>query len=287
MSPFETKLPVYASLSGIELPRESFEVVRGIALRQTFVDTFSVPMMAFSPPSNLNTFHPGPWAAVRGGFAFQARAELAVEDLSTLKEISPTAAVWLTAAVLRLHFKHPVRVAILANMPFGQMAASNAKDIKAVPFETASYRCGLSKEGLSKMSDEDLAWLADMVPVAARLYYDDRFYRAFSIYEQAQWSATLGIGMVLIWTAVETLFDLGTEKAKARAICRALSEYVSASRSDRDRAYQVIQDMYEKRGGVVHAARSVGSSDFLQSLQLAKVAFRRVLIEGTLPNAEK
>jgi hypothetical protein len=88
---------------------------------------------------------------------------------------------------------------------------------------------------------------------------------------------------VLVWTAIEALFDLGAERDKTRAICKALSDYVSTSRADRDRAYQVIQDLYKKRGRVVHVGRSVDPSDFMQSLQLARVAFRRVLIDGELP----
>jgi hypothetical protein len=134
-----------------------------------------------------------------------------------------------------------------------------------------------------KATKDELSWLRDMLPVAARLYHDERFFRAFSIYDQAQWTPTPEMGTVLIWTAIEILFDLASEREKTKAICKALSDYIGTDRSDRDRAYQVIRSLYYKRGQTVHAGRSVGWQDVVQSFRLASAAFQRVLIDGGLP----
>ncbi len=87
----------------------------------------------------------------------------------------------------------------------------------------------------------------------------------------------------LVWTAIEILFDLAGEREKTKAICRALSDYVAADQPDRDRAYQVIQNLYFKRGQTVHAGRSMAQQDVFESFRLASVAFQRILIEGRLP----
>ena len=126
-----------------------------------------------------------------------------------------------------------------------------------------------------------------MLPVAARLYHDERFFRAFSVYDQAQWTPTPEMGTVLVWTAIEILFDLASEREKTKAICGALSDFVGADKSDRDRAYQVIQSLYFKRGQTVHAGRTMDSQDVAQSFRLASSAFQQVLIEGKLPPPRK
>ncbi len=167
-------------------------------------------------------------------------------------------------------------------MPFDEMGGRE-EAAAAVLFEDAHQHVGIFREQRAKATRNNLYWLKHFLPVAARLLRQERFFRAFSVYEQAQWSSTVDISTVLVWTAIEALFDLGHQRDKTRAICTALSEYVSTSPSDRDRAYQVVRDMLHKRGSVVHVGRSIDTKDFVQSFQFARVAFRRVLIDGALP----
>ena len=276
-----SKLPLYGALTGVSLPVESFEVLPGLTLRRVYVDMFGTPMLAFAPPPKPNEYHPGPWAAVRGGFSFKCRVEVALCDISDFGGISPSTAIWLVSALLRLQSQTPVRMAALGNMPFDEKCAN----FSAGAFESAPHQRGIYQEAECEATNDDLEWLRIFMPVMSRLYHDERFCRAFSVYEQSQWSPTQEMGTVLVWTAIETLFDLGGERHKTKAICEALSDYVGEDQSDRNRAYQVIQAMYYKRGRIVHAGRSIGVDDFAQSFQLAKVAFRRILIDGELPPA--
>jgi hypothetical protein len=43
---------------------------------------------------------------------------------------------------------------------------------------------------------------------------------------------------------------------------------VAHDAQDRDRAYNVIRELYEKRGRIVHAGRKIEEQDFRQSLRL-------------------
>jgi hypothetical protein len=95
------------------------------------------------------------------------------------------------------------------------------------------------------------------------------------------------MAVVLVWTAMEILFDLSAEREKTKTICGALSAYVEAHPIDRDRAYQVIRDLYYKRGRTVHAGREIDPEDAVQSFQLAKAVFQRVLIDGKLPHSRR
>lgn len=276
--------PLYGCLTGFDLPNDSYELSRGLTLRRTYVDMFAAPMMAFAPPIVPGTHSPGPWVAVRGGFSFESRVELCVMDDGRFDGFTASLTAWLVAVLFRLRIEAPVRLAVLGNMPFNEMGL-NQQDAMAVAFEGSMNHHGLFKGTRIQASADDLGFVRDLLPTAARLYHDDRFFRAFSVYDEASWSPTIELSTVLIWTAIETLFDLGSAQHKTRTIAKALSDYVSSSPTDRDRAYNTIRDLYQKRGRVVHVAGKVGSHDFKQTYALARYAFTKVITNGEPPPA--
>jgi len=277
-----SKPPIYGCLTGIELPNARVEILPGIKLKRIYVDTIGTTMLAFAPPPTPKSPHPAPWAAVSGGLSFESRAEVELTNMNACDGLSPSVAVWLVAAVLRLRITTPIRLAVIGNMPVDMMG-ERSKEVQAIAFESAPNQFGLFTAERTEVTEDELSWLRDMLPVAARLYHDERFYRAFSVYDQAQWTPTPEMGTMLVWAAIEILFDLSGEREKTKAICRALSDCVGTDSSDRDRAYPVIRDLYYKRGQAVHAGRSMSSQDVIQSFRLANVAFQNVLIEGRLP----
>lgn len=283
MKAWPDTLPLYGCLTGIELPDSGFEAALGVTLSSVFVDMFGTSLLAFAPPPKPKAPHPGPWIPVNGGYTFKSRTQVAITDVSAFDGLTPSAVAWLVAAMLRLQMASPVRMAVLAAMPFDMMKST--PEPWPIPFESATHHIGPYRTNSAAATEEDLRWLRGALPVAARLYHEERFFRAFSVYDQAQWSPTLEMGTVLVWTAIEALFDLGGEREKTKAICRALADYVGDGQSDRDRAYQVIRDMYGKRGSVVHYGGRVKPEDAIQSYQFAKVAFRRCIIDGRLPPA--
>lgn len=274
-------VPLYGCLTGIELPEGLFEAAPGVTLSSVFVDMFGTSLLAFAPPANANSPHPGPWVPVHGGYTFRSRVQAAVTDMSAFDGLTPSAVAWLVAAMLRLQMNAPVRLAVLAAIPFDMMKAT--REPWPVAFESAMHQLGPYREDSAVAADEDLRWLRGALPTAARLYHEERFFRAFSVYDQAQWSPTLEMGTVLIWTAIEALFDLGGAREKTKAVCRALADYVGDGQSDRDLAYQIIRDTYGKRGGFVHYGSPVEPQAAIQSYLFAKVAFRRCIIDGVLP----
>ena len=237
------KPPIYGCITGIQIPKDRIEILPGIVLRRVYVDTFGTTTMAFAPPPTPKSPHPGPWAAVRGGFTFSGRVEVGLADSNACCGLKPLVAIWLVAAVLRLRTPTPIRLAVVANMPFDSIG-ENPREGQAVAFENSPHQIGSYSAENIEASEDQISWLRDTLPEASRLYHDERFSRAFSVSDQALWTPTAEMGTVLVWTAVEILFDLGTQRGKTKAICRALSEYVGESQADRDRAYQVIQDLY-------------------------------------------
>ncbi len=274
--------PLYGCLTGFELPCTSYELSSGLLLRQVYVDTFAAPMMAFAPPALPDKHSPGPWVPVRGGFSFECRVELCVLDSGRFDGFTSSLTAWMVAALFRLRIESPVRLAVLGNMPFDEMG-ERSQDAIAVAFEGGVNHLGLFKGKSLLATEDDLAFVRELLSNTARLYHDDRFFRAFSVYDEASWSPTVELGIVRIWTAIETLFGLGSAQNKTKAIAGALSDYISSSPSDRDRAYNVIRDLYQKRGRVVHVAGTVDQDDFMQTYAIARCAFRKVIIDGELP----
>jgi hypothetical protein len=116
---------------------EHLELVPGITLRRVFVDMFGASMLAFAPPQTKSAPHPAPWIAVRGGYSFESRVEVAISDTSSLSGLNATAVAWMIAAVLRLQTETPVRMAVLGGMPFHAIGQHPAKLAVEVGFPSS------------------------------------------------------------------------------------------------------------------------------------------------------
>jgi len=274
-------LPIYGSVTGITLPINTFHVCEGIELRKGFFKIFSAPMLAFAEPATPNTHTPGPWVAIHGGFSFKSRVELVIQNLNAFDDFTPSQAMWIVAALLRLHIEAPIRINVVANVPLANLPEH--KNAQALSFEAAPLQVGLFRADQADLDVEGLNWLSSALPVAARLFHDERFNRAFTLYDAATWADRIELATVLLWTSVEVLFDLGGERNKTKAICSALAEYVAHDARDRDRAYNVIRDLYGKRGSIVHAGQNIHQNDFAQSYSIVRAMFRNVLGRQALP----
>lgn len=242
-------------------------------------------MMGFAEPPN-GGHTPAPWVAVDGAYhSFQARAELGIDDLASFEGFAPSQAMWLIAALLRLRIEAPVRVNAVANVPLEKL--KERTDIWPLSFEGAPYQNGLFRAARIDMTADDLDWLSDALPVAARFFHEQRFMRALTIFDESVWAGRVEISTVFIWTAIEILFDCSGKQHKTKAISSPLADCVGHDKADRDRAYQLITELYAKRGRVIHSGRKIESEDFGQSYALARAAFINVLKRKELPESRR
>lgn len=273
-------LPLYALVTGVKIPQDSCQICGGIRLSSDYGHVFALPMLAFSEaPPNSHT--PGPWVSVSGGsHSFHSHVQLEVSDLSNFPNMTSTQAAWLVAALLRLKATSPVRITAIADRPLSELKLQSGAPHS---FESSSYQLGIFDCGLTVLSEADIGWLRRAILIAAQLYNEDRFTRALSVLDESAWSGRVDLAVVLIWTAMEILFQLGNEQHKTKAISSAVSNYVGANEADRAEARNVIRSLYTERGGFVHAGRAITEKDYAQSLKIARYAFVKVIDSGYLP----
>jgi hypothetical protein len=277
------ELPYYGVITGVELPCEETEIADGVFLRTSYASVFSAPMIAFNPPKEPEKHHPPPWIAVRGGTHFESIVEVCLETDANLFEFHPRKFLWLLTSLVRLKVTSPVRLVTTSHRPKTELIeAPTSFDVSA--FEYQSTQFGVFSKARVILDENHLNALREDLPALLTLFEDERFNRAFSIYEQAQWSTTLSAAMTMIWTSLEILFGISNQRDKTRALSGALSEYVTDDRSDRDRAYQVIQSLAKERGRSVHAGREPDEQDVLQAIQFSKAAFSKSISDRGLPD---
>lgn len=279
--PDKDVLPLFGTVTGIALPCDSFRLCEGVELHKGVFEIFGAPMLAFAESPMPGAYTPGPWIAVRGGFHFKSRAELAIRSLAAFDGFPASQAMWVIAALLRLRVDAPVRINAVANVRLASLQAQ--RDSQALAFEASPFQLGLYRTERSNLGPDELRWLSASLPVAVRLLRDERFNRAFTLYDSATWAGRMELATILLWTSVEVLFDLGGDRNKTRAICSALADYAERDARDRDRTYGLIRDLYGKRGSIVHAGRKIDHQHFIQSYRIIREMFRTVLHEQALP----
>jgi hypothetical protein len=279
--PDKDALPLYGCITGITLSSSPVELAPGIAFESGYFHVFSAPMLAFKEAAaGLPT--PGPWVPVDSGSnSRHSHVQLAITDIGAMDGLSPSQVAWHIAALLRLRAESPVRIVVVANQPLASL--SDCTDSWALAFEPPGHQTGLFRTSHTELTTIDIAWLSRALIVATRLWNDERFMRAFTMFDQSLWTGRAQMGKVFIWTALEILFDISGEQHKTKAMCGALSDFVSISRQDRDNAYNVARDLYEKRGRVLHGGRDVEDQDYAQTFLFARAALTKVLDSGELP----
>lgn len=268
--------PVFAAIAGATLEGRETELFHGLKLRQTYVHVFAPTMAAFSrPPADKH--HPGPWQIVHGaGEAATASVEIIIAPNAALIIEDRADLLRMISGTVRLLAGAPSYIAAVSNRTLSRDSAALA-DTRVDALEPAPawpVRPIYINVAFSTM-------LCLLLKPTGSLFEDDTFYRAFVLADGIWWLPSRSAQMTALWTAAEIL--LRPEGAKGKGLASAIRRYIGRSKADGDRKYNEVIELYEARGGAVHAGRTMRDEDVYQSFCIVRDVFIRAIHEGQLP----
>ena len=206
---------LYAGLSGLTLPVENFDLGHGVSLHRTYAHLTSPCMMAFSPPVEEGGFHPPPWRAARGGFAYDITVELRVPNQSLPGGFEPEETLWWILALLRIGYAPFITAPVTIDMPFAD-ASTSAFEPTITPFEVEPPLFGVVEER-SKTELGHLAWLQESWVRAAELANrHPKLLTAIKACDGCRVRARTSASLLAAWGAIEQLFAPSTGELRFR-----------------------------------------------------------------------
>lgn len=275
-------LPLFGALSGVTLFEPKCELIPGVTIEAGVVELLQTAAIAFAEPEEPNRHHPGPWAAVNGGSILKCRAIISITQLQPEFPV-PTSSLllYLVAASVRLQVDSPVRLALISSDPFAPGMPSRPS-----AFEVHTTHGGAFRSETQQLGASDIRSLKLSIPNFIRLFQDVRFNRAWTMFDAAQWCPGPDAATGMMWSAIETLFGIGAiSRGKGKALARSASDFLATDRSQRDRFYQEITELYEERGGIVHNGRRPNLDKVGATFGLAKDLFSSIVRTGLMPPA--
>jgi hypothetical protein len=226
--PYGTPFPLYALLAGLIID-QPLEVSPGITLEPVDSRVFSHPMLSVGVQENGKP-SPGPWAQVYGAsqhhnclveMQFQTHAD-------KLFPRSPMA-ISIMLAVIRLSCPKFVRCPVAAGRAF--TAENIGAGLKPVAFELHFPQSGPFDTNSPELTPFEAGLLQRLSLPIAHAFQDVRFYRAYQIFDQAQWCTSPDAALALIWASIEHLLEIGDARSKGDVMAREIARRLCGFRA--------------------------------------------------------
>jgi hypothetical protein len=272
------EINIYAGIVGLQLDISEFQLGNGIAIRPTYAHVFSSSMIAFSPPPNPKSHHPGPWRAINHNFGYDITAELFLHS-----EIQPTNfdrwnTIWWVASLIRLLTGTAIRIPVLSSASFSE-GKTDKKEMQFWPIEMQHSRFVAPT---TKISESQLNWLKKHFQDSAPLMESENFNRAFQIFDNALWAQSLGSAILMIWAALETLMRPGRQET-GKTLAQLLATFLYDEKTKRDRMFGKIRNAYHARGKVAHNSELPELDEFTFVLELGQAVFKKCIEQNAQP----
>ena len=262
---------LFGGISGCELSVPEFELCTGLIVRQTFAHVFAPYLMAFAPPGNAHTPHPGPWRAVSGGAGFDIAWEVALRADGHPTSFDRINTLWWVLALVRLSSGAPIRMPVISNVGFRE-AKDSAAEPTFWPVELDRPRLSGSSTPVPSVELKTLAWVKDVLVDGALLMRTAHFNRAFQTFDAALWAHSSAAAVILIWGSLETLFRPG-RRDTGNILSRSIAALIEPSVQDMQRTQQRTAALYQARGSSVHDSQIPERQVLLESVEIARRCF--------------
>ena len=113
--------PLFGGISGIALDVPSIEILPGAVLTSTYAHVMAPYLIAFARAAPGRP-HPAPWKAASGGIGFDVEIQFELATACKPTGFSRLNTVWWLLALLRLHHAIGIRIPIVSDTPFSEIA---------------------------------------------------------------------------------------------------------------------------------------------------------------------
>ena len=278
-------MPLFGGVAGAALGVPEFEVTKGLVLRQTYAHVMAPVTMAFKRPSAADRWHPAPWKPTRGGFFTDVEIEVALDASVRPTNFDRLNTLWWVLALLRVSTGAALRMPVIADISFAEIAASEREPV-IWTMEARSSQLKMAPATPQVIDIEHLIWLREALGPGAKLMGEESFGRALQAFDDAIWAHSTGSALVTVWAAMETLIRPGRSNITKR-LASAIAAMLQPPGAERERLFQQVASLYEARGGAVHASRLPYADQLFSSFEIARRTFVRCIDAEALPDAEQ
>ncbi|MEZ5994118.1 MAG: hypothetical protein R3C25_00025 [Hyphomonadaceae bacterium] len=273
--------PLHGAISGIGI-EGAFDLGDGVILRSVYAHVMAPYVMAFKK-AEPGKPHPAPWKAAGGGRGFDVEVECALPANVRPTNLDRLNTIWWISSLIRLHHAVAIRVPVVSDVPFDAAPTSPQEPVFwTIEVETRRFHFDVPNEP-NVIPRETLEWLRAHYVSAAKLMDDAGFNLAYRALDESHRGATRGSAMLLIWSALEALFQPTPHKITHK-ISAAIATYLESDVQKRDAFYQSNRALYGTRSAITHKAQEPDLLDLVNSFYLARRCFLRCLEAKTLPD---
>lgn len=272
---------LHGGISGLSV-KEPIEIVSGLRLAPTYAHVMAPFIMAFKPPE-LGQAHPGPWKSASGGSASDIHTEATLDADARVGGFDRLNSIWFLATLLRLRVSTAIRVPVISDTTFSEVPDGKEPVLWPIEFRRPVH---VALHQISETQQDGLEWIVSNIENGSVLMQGEGFALALQTLDQAWFAESRGSIMVLLWSAIESLFRPGGRDI-TKVLSRSIATYLNDEPRARDRHFQEIKDLYKVRGEMVHAARAPTEEPIEATANIARRVFIRAIELREIPVAER
>jgi hypothetical protein len=278
---------IYAGIAGIQIEPESYDLGNGVVISKTFAHLMSPFMIAFSPPKAPGLPHPTPWKAIHGGMGTDFRVQLFVPTtFSPSKFFDRLNTIWCISALIRLKFCSDLCVATITTKPFSQLPSDDTS-AEIHPAEFFVNRFSLQVDRKEKLNEGDLEWIKGNWLRAGQLMCANKtFYSAFHAVDSSASIANPGLGLILIWGALEALFAKSKTELSFRTSA-AISSYLEHPGTARHALHKKLTKLYNARSAAAHGSDENVWESYTDTYAIVRRAMLKMIENNHVPSLDE
>jgi len=274
---------IYIGIAGVDCDVSSFDLGYGITISKTYAHLFAPFMMAFAKPLSPGQHHPAPWAAAKGGLAFDLTLQLKLPGfLPTNISCEPTTAAWWISALLRLRVGPRMRAAAMSNYPLAKDSAK-VSDLWIRPLEVDPHQLMIDPESKRTLALQDLEWTRDHWLASLKLLDNSSdFAVLIQAVDQAAFHRSPQLAMLTLWTGIEEVFSPSKSELRYR-ISSVIATYLEPRGRERLERQKAVAKLYDSRSSAAHGRGDESLESLWDTYDLARSMVVKIIDEQHIP----